>query len=182
MKKLFLPTCIAMLLAALPASAQDGFPFVKSLATIDLTEPEGLEQFENAVSILPQTPMVYLDWHLAGFGSNEVFAALAPELDGEEADAAACARLDAPEPVGSLTGKPNPDNSHLLLTIQMPANGTLPFASAQCEFFSPSVTPNALRLRGFFYVTDIRTATADHYGLRPLNIDPLAIPRDFFAQ
>lgn len=182
MKKLLVPSCVALLFAAVPASAQDNFPFVKSLATLDLATPDGLTQFETTVGNLRQTPMVYLDWHLAGFGANEVFAELAPDLDGEDADAAACERLAAPEPVGTLSGKANPDNNHLLLTIQLPQGDAVPFASSQCEFFSPTVTPHAVRLRGFYHVTDIRTATADHFGLRPLDVEPSAVPRDFFAQ
>src|SRR5690606_25126062 len=102
--------------------------------------------------------LIYLDWQFAGFTANEVFEQLGPDT-GEDRDAAACEQLDK-RPAGTTTvsGKPNRDNNHLLATVVLSKNEADPFASAVCENFGAGAG-QGLRIRGFFYVTDIRIAT-----------------------
>ncbi|MDT1062092.1 hypothetical protein RM190_09505 [Paracoccus sp. CPCC 101403] len=173
-------TSVAAILGLAGAAAGNGdFPFARSVERLDLSTADAGARFQQIVEGVAKTPLVYLDWQFAGFLGNEVFGSLAGDSAGDDAEGVACDALAQDGAPGPLTGRPNAENNHLLLGMDLPIPGDDPFDTAACEFFNGAPSGQGLRIRGFFYVADIKTATADQYWLRPVSVDATSIPQDF---
>jgi hypothetical protein len=172
--------CGVMLLSAGAAAAQEQFPFAKSIKTLDLAATGAAAEFEQLVIQAATTPLIYIDWQFANFTGNEVFEGLKPEGTGDDPDAAACQQIADGDEQFTVSGRPNGENNHLLAVFDLWPSGMDAFTAATCEYFA-SDPGDGLRIRGFYYVADVRIATAEKYNFRPLEIGASTIPRDFFA-
>jgi hypothetical protein len=168
------------------ALADPAFPFVSYAAEIDFSEPDKAVEFAALINEIAAHSFVYIDWHFNSAWKSEVFSLLDHGLT-ESADPEAnfdediCGRLTEELASGDgrveFAGRPNPDNNHLLMILTVRLVEADPFAIARCEYSGAS---ESLRIRGFFYVTEYRIATANQYEFRPVAVDADRIPAEFF--
>lgn len=157
------------------ALADNPFPFARSFQSLDLAEPGALASLEKSIERAGRKRLIYLDWHLGNFSKSELFASFAPEAAADATEANACEA--AKKPNLTISGRPNPENNHLLASFEFGAAGA-PFVKLACEQF-PGLPLEGLRIKGFFYVDDTRIATANQYDFKPVEVEPSAIPGGF---
>lgn len=132
-------------------------------AVIDFASPDSGQQFGYLVEQAHEKSVLYLDWTMKAASRSGLFAQIAEDGDPSPTDEVICEHVErnASRPGGLVfSGKPDPDNNHLLFEMTLDLSRGAPFARARCEYVDGT---HALRMRGFFYVTNIRTAT----GLTP---------------
>lgn len=158
----------------------NGFAWNAQTAVIDFASPNGGRQFGALVEEAHQRTILYLDWTMKGAAGSGLFDRV--DEDGDErpvSDEAICGHVErgAGRPGGFVvSGKPDPDNNHLLFEMTLDVTRGAPFARARCEYADAG---QALRVRGFFYVTNIGTATADRYEFQPLSVPAHIVPEMF---
>src|SRR5690606_30132201 len=123
--------------------------------------------------------IIYLDWTLLNTARTDWGRTIGNDDVEPVADEAICEHIaqkaDAPGGI-VLSGKPDRDNNHLLFEMTLDLASGAPFARARCEYAQGRI---ALRLRGFFYVTNIATATAENLEFKPVSIPAHRVPGAF---
>lgn len=145
-------------------------------ALIDFSSREAERQLADLAEDAHEKTIVYLDWTIKNIEESAFFGRLGTDDATTVSDDMLCGEFErrASRPGGVLiSGQPDRDNHHLLLSMTLDTARGAPFARVRCEY-APSAI--ALRLRGFFYVTDIRTATAQHLEFQPVRIPAYAVP------
>lgn len=176
-------TFAAMLTLLTAGAAQAGTPlppFENSILQADLATQAGLDQFQAAVETAGNKTMIYADWHLLHFMKSELFSNLLPESAPSRSEDEACAALAN---LGggrlSLSSRVNPGNNHLLARMDIDFARLPAFTMLTCEQVI-GTGEQGLRIRGFFYVPEMRIETAQEFKLVPLEVNPTQLPADFF--
>jgi len=170
-----LPDCPAD--PAARTMATDAFPWSAQKATIDFSSPDAGRQLAGLAEEAYDKTIVYLDWTMKNAGQS-LFGGIDTGDEGASTDAL-CAVLErrAARPGGvSVSGQPDSGNHHLRFTMTLDTARGAPFARVRCEYAQS--TP-VLRVRGFFYVTDIGTATTYMLEFQPLAIPAHLVPATF---
>ncbi|MBO9357628.1 DUF1311 domain-containing protein [Bordetella petrii] len=148
-------------------------------AVIDFSSRDAGRHLANLIEEAHEKTIVYLDWTIKHIARSGLFE----QSDADHADTLTsevlCGRIErrAARPGGVLVfGQPDRDNHHLLLSMTLDTARGAPFARIRCEYAQGAIV---LRLRGFFYVTDIGTATALQLELQPIAIPAHRIPASF---
>jgi hypothetical protein len=172
---------ITIFFSLLPAGAQEIFSFNRSIAAIDFSETDAEEKFQSIVEEAVKNSFVYLDWHLSNFPRNEVFQIGRNALRDRRRSVDPCGLFeDSRSRDILLSGRPNRDFNHLLLEMRLKPRSDDPFLIVGCEYFASNPQSEALRIRGFFFVSDRRIATAEFYNMTPVKVEPSRIPKNFF--
>lgn len=143
---------------------------------LDLATPKGQKRLAALAEQAHDHTLAYIDWTLKNAAASPLFAKHNAGSDGQPADEEICVRVEqsAARPGGySVAGKPDPGNNHLLVDIKLDTAAGAPFARARCEY---SEGAHALRIRGFYYVTNIGVPTAHTLEFTPLRVAPHTIP------
>lgn len=151
-------------------SEPDGFAWRAQTAVIDFAEPGSGKQFADLVEDAHEKSILYLDWTMKGAAGSGLFDWIGADSGDPGSDEAVCDRAesDAGRPGGFvISGRPDPDNNHLLLEMTLDTAHGAPFARVRCEYANAK---QVLRVRGFFYVTNIGTATAHNVEFQPISI------------
>jgi len=160
------------------ALAAERFPFTPSWERIDLAEPDGGEKLKALVERAADETFVHVDWSLHNFWNHEWFKKLDAGASFDPAQKACDAIESSPSAEHFFSGRPDPNDNHLVATIRLRLNPDDPFTTVGCEYFGGD--PYALRIRGFFVVRDIGVATANGYEMLSVKVDPVAVPKRFF--
>lgn len=170
---------IPVMAQAESATAADGFAWSAQKATIDFSSPDSGRQFSALVQEAHEKTILYLDWTLLNAAQTRWGRAIARKGEESAADDAVCKIIER-EAISSdgivISGKPDPDNNHLLFEMAVNLTAGAPFARARCEYAQSRI---GLRLRGFFYVTDIETATANRLEFTPISVPAHTVPPAF---
>ncbi len=165
-----LPRCPAK--PVLRTAKTDVFAWHAQKAVIDFSLEDSGRTLVELIEDASAKTILYIDWTMRNAGKSELFGRASEEGSTDAGvDQETCPDIEryATRPGGVvLSGRPDANNNHLLLRMTVDTGRGAPFARARCEY-ADSLT--ALRLRGFFYVTNIGTATA-----RQLEFQPVAIP------
>ncbi|MET3791051.1 hypothetical protein [Aquamicrobium terrae] len=173
-----LPLSIAAKAESVPETVD--FAWSAQTAVIDFASPNGGRQFGEMVEAAHEKTILYLDWTMKGAAGSGLFDQVGEDGDDRPvADEAICGHVErgANRPAGFVvSGKPDPENNHLLFEMTLDVGRGAPFARARCEYADAG---QALRVRGFFYVTNIGTATADRYEFHPISVPAHVVPERF---
>src|SRR5690606_33701339 len=160
-------------------AAENGFVWRAQRATIDFASLDGERQFGALVREAHERTIIYLDWTLLHTAQTDWGRTVGSD-DAERVTAEAiCEQIaqKAGRPGGVvLSGKPDRDSNHLLFEMTLDLDSGAPFARARCEYAQGRT---ALRLRGFFYVTIIGTATAENLEFKPVSVPAHQGPEEF---
>ena len=162
-----------------PAEA-NGFAWHAQTAVIDFASPDSGRQFGDLVEEAYEKTILYLDWTMQNAARSGLFGQIGADDGDPLTDSAICVHVErlASQPDGfTISGKPNPDNNHLLFEMSLDIERGTPFARARCEYVEGA---NALRLRGFFYVTTLGTATATKLEFQPVSVSAQSIPASLY--
>ncbi len=166
------------------ASAQNTFPFVRSVGGFDFFSAEDAQRFVATVKAATGHSFFYVDWSFRSAALSDLFGLKRPEQDSGDAlrdlDQELCEAVDtALKKSGHYTfgGRPDPDDNHFLIEFDLRSDKSDPFIKARCEYSGPNY---GLRVRGFFYVTDYAIATADRYEFTSAPVAADRVPADFF--
>ncbi len=163
------------------ASAHKPFPpFANSILKADLATPAGMEAWSDAVAAAGQKTLIYADWHLLNFMKSELFNGLLPAADQTRGEGEACQALrSGTSRKYALHARVDPGNNNLLASLSFDLDRLPAFTLIGCEAVVGS-GEEGLRIRGFFYVPDIRIEVADQYAFVPLDVEPSRLPKEFF--
>lgn len=192
---------VALLAASGAASGEPTFPFAKSVEIIDYRDDGEPARFATVVEKAAANSFVYIDWSFKGAGAAEIFGGSPPEPAASApagSDAQAPEAAQAEETAKSdervceeaqievwrsgaytLDGKPDSDNNHLLFNLDLKIGRNDPFAHVGCEYVAAS---HGLRVRGFFHVYELGTATANNFQFVSVVVPAYVVPRDFFTE
>ncbi|RDE07934.1 hypothetical protein [Pelagibacterium lacus] len=177
--------CLALVVgaaasASLAAAQEAGtVRWSAQVAMIDFSQRDSAERFAGLIREAQERTILYLDWTFKNAARSEIFASIVTQGGTFATDEQICGHVErSAARSGGLTirGKPDPANHYLLLEMMLDIESGAPFARARCEYV-PSVS--ALRLRGFFYVTSIGTATADKLEFMPVSVPAHQVPETF---
>ncbi len=141
--------------------------------------PKYERQFGDLGEQAYEKTILYLDWTMMGTAGSGLFDWIGADSGDPGSDEAVCDRAesDAGRPGGFvISGRPDPDNNHLLLEMTLDTARGAPFARVRCEYANAK---QVLRVRGFFYVTNIGTATAHNVEFQPISIPAHVVPESF---
>ena len=176
-------TFAALLTLLTAGAAQAGTPlppFENSILQADLATQAGLDQFRAAVETAGGKTMIYADWHLLHFMKSELFSNLVPASAPSRSEDDACAALENLSGGRlSLRGRIDPNDNHLLARMGIDFARLPAFTMLTCEPVIGS-GEQGLRIRGFFYVPELRIETAQEFKFVPLDVNPTQLPADFF--
>lgn len=147
--------------ARAPAQAEGTFPFKADRLAVDFANPQSVAAFERHIATAGARPLVYIDWKWFSPSRAGMFGAGAGEGEGAAAadtDEVICEKLTRRAGTGGMVefgGRPNAANDKLLATFRLWFASDDPFTILRCEEFGGH---RPVRLRGFFYVTDVGTA------------------------
>lgn len=160
-------------------AAENGFAWRAQKVTIDFASSDGERQFGALVQEAHERVIIYLDWTLLNTARTDWGRTIGSDDAEPVTDEAICEHIaqKADGPGGIvLSGKPDRDNNHLLFEMTLDLASGAPFARARCEYAQGGT---ALRLRGFFYVTNIGTATAENLEFKPVSVPAHRVPEEF---
>lgn len=118
-------------------------------AIIDFSAPESAERFAGLVEEAHEKTILYLDWTFRNAAQSGLYVNVTTDDNAPVSNQAICEHVkrSALRPGGFvISGKPDPDNNHLLFEMTVDLATGAPFARARCEYAQSRV---ALRLRGF---------------------------------
>ncbi len=172
-----LPLSIAAKAESVPETVD--FAWSAQTAVIDFASPNGGRQFGEMVERAHEKTILYLDWTMMGTAGSGLFDWIGADNGNPVSDEVVCKRAerDASREGGFvISGKPDPDNNHLLLEMTLDTTRGAPFTRVRCEYANAR---QVLRVRGFFYVTNIGTATAHNVEFQPISIPAHVVPESF---
>ena len=179
---------LAVVASAAPATvasesvkASSGFVWSAQKAIVDVASPEGKRQLGALLQEAHEKTILYLDWTLLNAAQTRWGRAVGRDDEKTVTDDTVCGNIErqASQPGGIvISGKPDPENNQLLFEMTLDLTRGEPCARARCEYAKSQV---ALRLRGFFYVTDMGTATANDLELSPISVPAHALPAAFLS-
>jgi hypothetical protein len=172
---------VAGLVWTTSASAHKPFPpFANSILKADLATPAGMKAWSDAVGAAGQKTMIYADWHLLHFMKSELFNGLLPATAQARGESDACQAMQSgTSRKYALHARVDPGNNNLLAGLSFDLDRLPAFTLIDCEAVIGS-GEEGLRIRGFFYVPDVRIEVAEEYSFVPLDVEPSQLPRDFF--
>ncbi|MDF2097530.1 hypothetical protein [Aquibaculum arenosum] len=148
-------------------------------AVIDFAAANGGRHLRTLVEDAHDKTILYLDWTMRDAARSGLFEKIRADGNGPVTDKTICEHIErrASRPGGVLiSGKPDPDNNHLLFDMTLDLARGAPFARARCEYAENTYV---LRLRGFFYVTNVGMATAKNLEFQPVAIPAHLVPATF---
>lgn len=157
----------------------NGFAWNAQTAVIDFASPGSGRQFGDLVEQAHEKTILYLDWTMMGTAGSGLFDWIGADGGNPVSDEAVCERAerDARRPGGFvISGRPDPDHKHLLLEMTLDTTRGAPFTRVRCEYANAR---QVLRVRGFYYVTNIGTATAHNVEFQPISIPAHVVPESF---
>ncbi|RXZ66341.1 hypothetical protein [Pelagerythrobacter rhizovicinus] len=160
-------------------TAANGFVWSAQKATIDFATPDGKRQFGALLQDAHEKTILYLDWTLLNAAQTRWGQTVGSDGEETATDDTTCGHIErrASGPDGVvISGRPDPENNHLLFKMALDLARGAPFARVRCEYANGRI---ALRLRGFFYVTNIGTATANNLEFSPVSIPADRVPAAF---
>lgn len=170
-------TLLSLLIVSTSAAGETSFPFKHQHFTLDFSQEDAGEIFEEKVFSHSDGDLVYIDWILRNPSKSTMFRY---GDDEESDDDDICTEVE--ETVKGrlpISGRPNPANNHSLLEIDVSDAATNPFTTAECQYFDSA---SAIRIRGFFHVTEVGIPVAQFFRFRSVTVAADSIPADFFRQ